>query len=896
MPGMKPMAKPPAPPSMGAPATPPMPPAAGKPPSPPMPGLPGIPGAAAPRPPSSPGVPGMPPMPPAPGGAGPFTPALGNKLAEADTAKTQMEQQIAELEKKLLEEREKVLLASLRSKEEEAVSAKVETSIKEIQDKLRREKREQELDDSRRKAEARALDLERRMAEEREAWVATLKTQMGQRDQVTQEMEMHFSARLKDLEYRWSQEKAGLESALREREAELARVRHEMQIKSEQEKAFWEDRVKSMAGERDKVDRDMERAKDKFAQEKDHLLMERQSLRDQLARAESSLKLIEDQHRSEKSALHRESEANQGLLKQQLVNERESAERQIIALNAQVQNQMRDLTERTVHANSVDQQLTAARSQINQLDFRLQEKDRQLEDARRRASENESLTGGQRKKYEDKIEELTKELSEVRLGAAQEVQRVSNEADTRIKTLQSRLDWYDSNVKREYDGARMQVQEEVNQLRARVKEAERIAEEHKVAGESSSSLRMELDQVRADWKQAQWDMEAQVKELNSQLQSAQSKLEQAEDARISLEQELRQRSSNADYTQTQIEQREAEIKKLSDKIDQMAREAEIALQKQAVFEQQADEYKKLLQGKGLPNMDEMRAQLDEKAAVLEKTKEALHRATVQLEESGKKDDLFREKEKALKQIIADKEDMASEFKARLSIVDRKLQQLQKEHEEFLHHAKEDREKLIAQKQADVDAVKAQAKEDREKAIAQKQADIDAVKAQAQDDLRALEAKKSAEIEQARRQAADEATARIGSEAPAVNTQEIEDRVRQQLESENLDRLREKETEVEERAAKEKEEFKKELDRLKWESETMRDELKRAREARAQIEREAQELLQQAEAHYQRELAKNTANLEAQGKKPTGFFTTIGRLLDTPIVDTKKKKDDLPPTT
>ena len=63
-------------------------------------------------------------------------------FSEAETAQTELQKKVADLEKRLMEEREKVLLASLRSKEEEAVSAKVETSIKEIQDKLRREKKE----------------------------------------------------------------------------------------------------------------------------------------------------------------------------------------------------------------------------------------------------------------------------------------------------------------------------------------------------------------------------------------------------------------------------------------------------------------------------------------------------------------------------------------------------------------------------------------------------------------------------------------------------------------------------------------------------------------------------------------------------------------------------------
>ncbi len=786
-------------------------------------------------------------MPPA--GTGPFTPALGNKIAETDSLKNQMEQQIADLEKKLLEEREKVLLASLRSKEEEAVSAKVETSIKDIQDKLRREKREQELDDARRKAEGRVLDLERRMAEEREAWVATLKGQMGQRDQITQEMEVHFSSRLKDLEYRWSQEKSGLENALREREAELTRVRHEIQIKAEQDKAFWEDRLKSMTAERDKADREMERAKDKFSQEKDHLLLERQSLRDQLARAEGTLKLVEDQHRAEKTSLQREADAQNNLLKQQLANEKETAEKQLMSLNAQIQNYMRDVTEKTVHANSVDQQLSQARAQINQLDYRLQEKEKALEDARRRATENEGLTGAQRKKYEDQIEMLTKDLSHARLAAAEEAQRIQAEADTRIKTLQSRLDWYDSNVKREYDHARMQVQDEMNKMEARLKDAERIADENRGNTQSSVALQQELDQVRADWKQSQWDMEAQVKELNTALQNTQIKLDQAEDARISLEQELRQRSASAEFTQTQVDQREAEVKKLTDRLQGFENEIELARQKQAALEDQVAEYKKLLQGRGLQSLEDLRSELVEKTAALEKAKEALSRTSGQLQEIEKKDDIFREKEKALKQIIADKDDMTAEFKTRLAVVDRKFQQLQKEHEEFLQHAKEDREKLLEQKRVEIDQVK--------------------------------------------RQAAAEAEERVRSEMPVsapVDTSAIEARLRQDMEGEILDRMREKETEMEERAAQSKEETKKEMDRLKWESESMRDELKRAREARAQIEREAQELLQQAEAHYQRELAKHAADPKYEGKKPGGLFTAIGRFLDTPIIDTGKKKD------
>jgi len=72
-----------------------------------------------------------------------------------------------ELGKQLKEEHEKVLMQNLRAKEEEALSSRVEQQIREMQEKLRREKHEQELLESRSKAENQLKDLERRLAEER---------------------------------------------------------------------------------------------------------------------------------------------------------------------------------------------------------------------------------------------------------------------------------------------------------------------------------------------------------------------------------------------------------------------------------------------------------------------------------------------------------------------------------------------------------------------------------------------------------------------------------------------------------------------------------------------------------------------------------------------------------
>ena len=130
-------------------------------------------------------------------------------------------------------------MASLRTKAEEAVSQKVETSDQGNPGQAApREARAGNRRSPRRRAEARLTEMERRLAEERETWVSTLKNQLGQRDQVTQEMEGHFAARLKDLEYRWAQEKAALENALRDRETDGTRLRQEAALKAEAGERF----------------------------------------------------------------------------------------------------------------------------------------------------------------------------------------------------------------------------------------------------------------------------------------------------------------------------------------------------------------------------------------------------------------------------------------------------------------------------------------------------------------------------------------------------------------------------------------------------------------------------------------------------------------------------------
>jgi len=194
---------PPLPPGRGgAPTPPPLPSAAGRPPVPPP--LP-----------SRPGVPGLPPM-PGFGSTKPAPPSFGavpidrakEREEKIERMKDEFESKLEALEAKLGEEREKSLHLQFKSQEETVTAAKVEVSLKELQDKLRRDRRDQENEEAKLKLERRAQELEGRLAQERETWVSTLKSQIAARESSDKEVETHFAVRLQEMERRWLEEKA----------------------------------------------------------------------------------------------------------------------------------------------------------------------------------------------------------------------------------------------------------------------------------------------------------------------------------------------------------------------------------------------------------------------------------------------------------------------------------------------------------------------------------------------------------------------------------------------------------------------------------------------------------------------------------------------------------------
>ncbi len=172
--------------------------------------------------------------------ASPKPPPLPPSLLPAPE-KPKDDQRIAALEKRLADEHEKLLVANLKSQQEAANAARVEMSIKELQEKLRRDHREAEASQDRRDLAAKIQELEGRLVQERETWAAAFKNQMQGRRSEEHESEDHWRKALLAKDEELSQLRASAER-LRAAELELAKVGTE--------KKFLDERLAELAREK----------------------------------------------------------------------------------------------------------------------------------------------------------------------------------------------------------------------------------------------------------------------------------------------------------------------------------------------------------------------------------------------------------------------------------------------------------------------------------------------------------------------------------------------------------------------------------------------------------------------------------------------------------------------
>ncbi|HNW44759.1 MAG TPA: hypothetical protein PKI19_09660 [Elusimicrobiales bacterium] len=222
----------------------------------PKPGLPNLPflppGMAKPNlPPPLPRPGAQPPFPapglpvPAPSFAAPVYAAPAPRDNSAETARMQeekerLEKKIAEMEKVVSQEKEKALVAALKSQQDEALSSRVESSLKDIQEKMRRDRRDSQVEEERISLKGKIKELEARLAQERETWMTTLKNQLAERETQGRDVEGHFVYRLQEMERRWLDEKGQWQKALAEREEVIRSLRSGAERMNELKEEFRE--------------------------------------------------------------------------------------------------------------------------------------------------------------------------------------------------------------------------------------------------------------------------------------------------------------------------------------------------------------------------------------------------------------------------------------------------------------------------------------------------------------------------------------------------------------------------------------------------------------------------------------------------------------------------------
>lgn len=249
------------------PGMPPLPPGAMKPGMPPLP-----PGGKPPMPsmPASPSMPGMSPVPPAPFGAaapGGFQQAAPQPPQKDDSEsrrlqeeKDRLEAKINDMEKLLSQEKERALMATLKNQQDEALSSRVESSLKDIQEKMRRDRRDHEVEEERLGLKSKIKELETRLSQERETWMQTLKEQMSEREVQGRDVEGHFVYRLQEMERRWLDEKAQWQKEITAREDTIR------SLKSSAEKLRdVEDEFRKVSLEKSMADREISKMRDDLA-------------------------------------------------------------------------------------------------------------------------------------------------------------------------------------------------------------------------------------------------------------------------------------------------------------------------------------------------------------------------------------------------------------------------------------------------------------------------------------------------------------------------------------------------------------------------------------------------------------------------------------------------------
>lgn len=371
-----------------------------------------------------------------------------------------LQHRLIELEKRLQQEKEKVLLASLRSQEEAAYAAKAETAIKDVQEKLRRDRRDADLEEGRLKLEAKIRELETRLVQERETWVATLQEQVKAREGQDKEVETHFIGRMEEMERRWLEEKAHWQKLFMAKDEEIRNLKIQVERlrilevdlqKALQEKKFFEEKAQQLAPIQARLQSIEEKEKESY-QVKAELMM----AKEQAQNLRSSAREREERLLSENERLHQDVQNTAQRLRLESENEIKRFRNELSMANEAV-SRLRAV------AGALERQRMAFKARVDEVSKQAQAQQQELSQAKaellavqqhwqenelRIRREAEAAAGSRSKddlrmeledEWRQKEAKIRKELEEANVTFNQRLDERSQIAHSQMEILQASL-------------------------------------------------------------------------------------------------------------------------------------------------------------------------------------------------------------------------------------------------------------------------------------------------------------------------------------------------------------------------------------------------------------------------------------------------------------------------
>lgn len=523
---------------------------------PPVPGMkaPGLPGVKPPSPmggaPSFPGAP-KPPAPgmrapgmSAPGGlGGSASGALDERLRkmeehsrEIEESKKKLEKSLAEMEIKLKDEKEKALSQAIKAREEEALSLKMEQALKEMQEKARTARREQEMEEARARAEEKSKDLERRLNEEREAWVINLKKQMELRDHETRQVETQIEVRFRDLEKRWMEERSSLVQSLKNKEDEALELRQAISRIEGEARSAKEEALKAVDQERKALAYEFEIKKDELLREKDAYSARLEQRERELVALKAQLAMIDSQVRM----AHESS--------QKTIAEKERH------WNLQISDIDRDFA-----------QLKQARDQMEE-QFKRAEADKQALSSQLRDAQNAIHSLEQKTAA---MEQLQSQI--IRADAeGKALSQKLTESEIRIRQYEEKLKYFDqvqagiARIASENEALRQELHESKNRLDAHIQKINDLRMEHMRKSDEKDAIEREFFSERQSWSGKIEERVLIERNLQETLNARDLELSNLKIAMATLESRLKsqfdiERKQVGDMQQQMLRQKEEEM-------------------------------------------------------------------------------------------------------------------------------------------------------------------------------------------------------------------------------------------------------------------------------------------------------------------------------------------------